>query len=91
MYNCWLVDSIADVHMCNNLRLMTDLIERPMRIGDSTTNKVSPEYRIVWIKLALEDGSKGLVLNLQNIYYFSNSPSNLVSLSLLNNADIYPQ
>ncbi len=41
------------------------------------------------MKLALDDGSEGIILNLRNVFYLPNSPSNLISLSLLNNAGIY--
>ncbi len=87
--DCWLIDSGANVHVCNDLRLMTDFAERPTRVGGSTLDKVSPGWGTVRIRLALEDGSKGIILNLQNVFYLPNSPSNLISLSLLNDAGIY--
>ena len=34
-------------------------------------------------------GAKESLLNLRNVFYLPNSPSNLISLSLLNNAGIY--
>ncbi len=87
--DCWLIDSHADVYVSNNLRLMTDLAEKPTRVGRSTLDGVSSGRGTVQIRLALEDGSKGIILNLRNVFYLSNSPSNLISLSLLNDVGIY--
>lgn len=41
------------------------------------------------MRLGLKDGSEGLILNLQNVYYLPKSPCNLVSLGLLNDSGIY--
>ena len=43
----------------------------------------------IWLKLELENDLEGLILNLQNVYYLSNSLYNLVSLGLFNNSGIY--
>ena len=43
----------------------------------------------IQLRLGLEDNLEGLILNLQNIYYFSNNPGNLVNLEFLNNSGIY--
>ena len=87
--DCWLIDSAANVYVRNNLRLMTDFAERPTRVGGSTSDGVSPGRGTVQIRLVLEDGSERIILNLWNVFYLPNSPSNLISLSLLNDADIY--
>lgn len=87
--NYWLMDSIVDVHVCNDLRLMTNFVERPTRVKGSTLDGILSGWRTVRIRLALEDGTEGVILNLQNIYYLPNSPLNLISLSLLNNAGVY--
>lgn len=87
--DCWLMDNAKDVHVCNDLRLMTDLIEKPTNVRGSTADKISPGCGTVWIRLALEDRQKGVILNLQNVFYLPNSPSNLVSLSLLNDTNIF--
>lgn len=68
---------------------MTDFIENPTKVRGSTSDGITPGRKKVKIKLALKDGTKGLILTLTNIFYFPNSPFNLVSLGLLNNADIY--
>ncbi len=68
---------------------MTHFAERPTRVGGLTSDGVSPGRGTVWIRLALEDRTEGVILNLQNIYYVSNSPSNLISLSLLNDVGVY--
>lgn len=41
------------------------------------------------LRLALKDGSEGLILNLSNLFYLPNSPCNLLGLGLLNNSGIY--
>lgn len=43
----------------------------------------------VKFRLAREYGNEGLILNLRNVFYLPKSPSNLVSLGLLNDAGIY--
>ena len=85
----WLIDSAVDVHVCNNLRLMTDFAEKPTRVGRSTSDGVSPGRGTGRIKLALEDGSERIILNLRNVFYLPNGQSNLISLSPLNNVGIY--
>ena len=87
--DCWLMDSGADVYVCNDLRLMTDSAEKPTRVGRSTSDGASPGRGTVQIRLALEDGCKRIILNLRNVFYLSNSPSNLISLTLLNDVGIY--
>lgn len=87
-HNCWLIDSAADVHVCNDLSLMTEYYDKPTKIGGSTSDGSSPGRGKIRIRLGLEDGSEGLVLNLRNVYYFPSSPCNLVSLGLLNDSGI---
>ena len=87
--NCWLVDSAADVHVCNDKSLMTEYKEQPTNVGGSTSNGISPGRGKVRLRLSLQDNSEGLILNLRNVYYLPNSPCNLVSLGLLNDSGIY--
>ncbi len=77
------MDSAADLDVCNDLRLMTDFTERPTRVGRSTADGVSAGRGTVRIRLVLKDGSEGLILNLRNVFYLPNSPSNL------NDAGVY--
>ncbi len=77
------------MHVCNDQRLITEYIEKPTRVGGSTANGVSLGRRKVKIRLAKKDGSKSLVLTLTNVFYLPNSPSNLISLGLLNDTGIY--
>lgn len=65
---------------------MTDFKENPTKVGRSTSDGISPGRGRVKIRLALKDGTEGLVLTLTNVFYLLHSPSNLVSLGLLNNA-----
>lgn len=68
---------------------MTGYQELPTRIGGSTSDGVSPGRGSIRLRLALKDGSEGLIPNLRNVYYLPNSPCNLVSLGLLNDSGIF--
>lgn len=59
------------------------------RIGGSISDGVSSGRGKIQLKLALKDRSKGLILNLHNVFYLPNSPCNLLSLGLFNNSGIY--
>ena len=87
--NCWLVESAADVHVCNNRSLITESKEQPTSLRGSTSNGVSSGRGKIRLCLGLEDNSEGLVLNLQNMYYLPYSRYNLVSLGLLKDSGIY--
>lgn len=68
---------------------MTDIIENPIKVGGSILDGISPSRGKVKIRLVLKDGIKELILTLTNVFYLLNSPSNLISLGLLNNVGIY--
>lgn len=87
--DCWLMDSTIDIHIYNDLKLMTDFIKKPTNIGGSIAGRVCPGRGTIQIRLALKDKREGIVLNLWNIYYLPNSLFNLVNLSLLNNVNIF--
>lgn len=87
--NCWLVDFTPDIHMCNNWSLMTEYCIHSTRIGGSTLDRILPDRGKIQLRLTLKDGSKGLILNLYNVFYLPNSPCNLLSLGLLNSSGIY--
>ena len=80
----WLVDSAADVHVCNHRSLMTEYHDEPTRIGGSTADGVSPGRGKVRLCLSLKNSCEGVVLNLNDVFLLSSSPSNLVSLGFLN-------
>ncbi len=85
----WLVDSAADVYVCNDKELMTDYCKRPTRIGGSTSDGISTGRVKVKLRLSLENGLEGVILDLNDVYYLPSSLSNLASLRLLNDHDIY--
>ncbi len=87
-HNCWLIDSAADVHICNDRSLMTEYYNKPTRSGGSTSDRSSSGRGKTRLQWSFEDGSEGLVLNLRNVYYLPSSPCNLVSLGLLNSSGI---
>ena len=68
---------------------MIEYRTHPTKIGGSTSDRISPGRGKIRLRLALKDGFEGLILNLQNMFYFPNSPCNLLSLGLLNNSGIY--
>lgn len=86
-----MIDNAADVHVCNNQRLMREYTEKPTRFRGFTANGISSGRGKIKIRLTKKDGSEGLVLILTNVFYLPNTPSNLVSLSLLNDTRIYHQ
>ncbi len=83
------MDSANDVHVYNNRSLITEYHTHPTRIGGSTSDGISPSRGKIRLRLALKDGSEGLILNLYNVFFLSNSPCNLLSLGFLNNSGIY--
>ena len=87
--NCWLVDFVVDIHVCNNKSIMAKFQERPTKVRRSISDRVLPGREIVCLSLGVEDGLEGLILNLKNIYYLSYNLCNLVSLRLLNNNGIF--
>ncbi len=87
-HNCWLIDSAADVHICNNRSLMTKYYKKPTRIRWSKADGSPPGKGSIRLRLGLENGSERMISNLQNVYYLSSSPCNLVSLGLLNDSGI---
>ena len=68
---------------------MTEYYEKPTRIEGSIEDSLSPGKGRIRLRLGLEDGSEGIILNLRNVYYLPSSPCNLVSLGLLNDSGIF--
>ena len=70
---------------------MANYVERPTRIGGSTSEGISPGRGKVRLRLAVsrESEREGVTLTLNNVYYLPSSPSNLISLALLNDNKIY--
>lgn len=69
--------------------MISDFIENLTNVGKSTLDGISPDRRNVKIRFALKNRTKGPSFTLTNVFYLPNSPSNFVSLGLLNNAGIY--
>lgn len=87
--SCWLVDNLADMHICNDKRLMIDFIQNPTKVRGLTSNSISLGRGKVKIRLVLKDEIERLVLTLTNVFYLPNNLFNFVSLGLLNNGRIY--
>lgn len=84
----WLVDSITNVHICNDQRLMTKYTKKSIRVRGSIADRVSLNKEKVKIRYAKKDSLEGLVLILIDVFYLSDSSSNLISLGFLNNTEI---
>lgn len=68
---------------------MTKYQKQLTKIGGSTSDRIFPEKMKIWLRLGLKNSSKGLILNLQNVYYLPKSSCNFVNLGLLNDSSIY--
>lgn len=68
---------------------MSNFTENSTKIRRLTLDNILPGRKKVKIGLALKDKIERLVFTLTNVFHLPNSPSNLVSLGLLNNVKIY--
>ncbi len=68
---------------------MTEYRTHPIRISRSISDRISLDREKIRLRLALKDKSKGLIFNLYNVFYLSNSPCNPLNFGLLNNSGIY--
>lgn len=68
---------------------MTDYCKRPTRIKGSTSDGLSLGHGKMRLRLSLENRLERVILDLKDVYYLPSSLSNLVSLGLLNDHDIY--
>ena len=87
--NSWLLDSAADMHVCNNRSSFADYMVYPTDLAGSTSNGTSPGRGMIRITLSSEDDTPSSVLVLNNILYIPQCPVNLVSLGLLNQHKVY--
>lgn len=62
---------------------MANYVERPTQIKRAMSKGISPEQGKVRLQLAVNE-KEGVTSIFNNVYYFPSSPSNLVSLALLN-------
>lgn len=68
---------------------MVEYIEKPTRVGGSIADGILPGRGKIKIWLIKKDSSEDLMLTLTNIFYLPNSPSNLISFGLFNDAGIH--
>ena len=54
-----------------------------------TSKRIFPRREKVHLYLSQKDGSKGVILNLSDFYFFFHSLYNLVNFCRLNNQNIY--
>ena len=67
---------------------MTEYHERLTWIGGSTADGMSPGRGKVRLRLSLKDSRERVILDLKNVFLLPQSPSNLVTLGILNNHGI---
>lgn len=68
---------------------MIDFMKNFTKVGRLTLNSILPGRRKVKIRLVLKDKIEILILILTNVFYYLNNSSNLDTLGLLNNMEIY--
>lgn len=68
---------------------MTEYQKYLTNVVESILDRILSRKRKIWLGLGLKNNLKGLILNLENVYYLSNSLYNLVNLGLFNNSNIY--
>ena len=85
----WLLDSAADMHVCNHRSSLIDYVVRPTDLAGSTSEGMSPGRGFIERTLALQDDSPSSALILHNVLLIPQCPVNLISLALLNRHDIY--
>lgn len=85
----WLVNNTFDIHVCNDKSLMIDFTENSTKVRGSTSDGISLGRGKIKIRLILKDKTERLVFILTNVFYFANSQTKFVSLSLLTNTKIY--
>lgn len=84
-----LVDNTENVYVCNNCKLITKFYNKSMQIGSSILDRISSSWEKIPLWLSQQDGTKEVLFNLNNLFFFPYSPLNLVSLGLLNDHGIY--
>lgn len=68
---------------------MTKFRKNLTKIGRSMSDRILPDRGKFKIRLTIKEKIEEIKLTLNNIFYFPNSPSNFISLGLLNNSRIY--
>lgn len=68
---------------------MTKFYSKPTQISDFKSNKVSFGYEKIRLCFSQKDGTKEIILNFKNIFFFPSNPSILVSLTSFNNYNIF--
>lgn len=83
------MNSIANIHIYNDQTLIIKYQERSTGVEEFIFNKTLLDRKKIRLCFALENDSKKLVFNFHYIFYLQNSLYNLVSLTYLNNSNIF--
>lgn len=73
----------------NNQSFMIEFRKQITGVNNSIFIKTFPEWKKICLHFALEDNSKRLIFDFNNVYYLLNSLCNFVSLICLNDNNIY--
>lgn len=85
----WLIDSTANIYVNNDQDLITKYYKQLTKIGKSITNKIFPRSWKVRLRLSFNNGCKGVIFNLNNVYFPPSSFSNLISFGFFNDYHIF--
>lgn len=85
----WLLDNATDMHVSNQLDNFLSYADSPSAMTRATSSGISPGRGITRLHLELEDGTKGAILTLHDVWYIPQSPANLVSQARLNDAGVH--
>ena len=88
-YDFWLLDSTANIYVCNNRNLFIDFVEKSTRLSGVTLLDISLGWGTVTFLFVLEDGQARAQIQMTNILYIPQSPASLIILHKLNNARLY--
>lgn len=84
----WLANSIADIHVDDNSKLITEYYNTRTYIRKSILDRLLPRCEEIDLYLTQKNAIKRIIPNLKDVFFLSNNLSNLISLTLLINSEI---
>lgn len=78
-YNSWILDSAANICVCNQRQLFTDFVDSSTTLSRVISAGVSPGWRIVTLISALKNRQAGAQIRWKHILYIPQSLANLIS------------
>lgn len=68
---------------------MTEYYKKPIKIESLTLDGIFSSQDIIRLELNLANRREKVIFDLRNVFFFSNSLSNLISLALFNNHEYF--